>query len=157
MGKNAVSLAGAATVSAALALALGMGVANADPLVGMTYSKAADQVSGWGGTAIVASAVGASLQRDDCIVTSWHKNPNNTDQVLLALNCNAKLATPGMSGNSAASPEGRAEKKRQDDIKWLSENPDYCRQALAVHPDWGKLEGCDYDAPQPEAAPAASQ
>lgn len=157
MKKSTVGKAAGVTASAALALLLGTGVASADPLVGETYSKASEIVSGWGGTAIVSNTFGERVQRDDCIVASWHKNPNNIDQVYLALNCSDKVATPGHAGNSAASPAGRKEKQRLDDIQWLSENPDYCRQALVEHPEWGELEGCDYDAvqPAPEGAPAA--
>jgi hypothetical protein len=63
---------------------------------------------------IIATRTGALPEQDQCIVTqAWDKPsvtqsrqvPNN--EVWVALNCDAAVASPGSPGNCAASPEGR--------------------------------------------------
>ncbi len=97
---------------------LGAGVASADAYAGQTYSAASSAISSAGKTAVIASSSGNQLSQANCIVTRsqsapWLKGDNFspvTNTVLLYLNCNAKLAAPGVPGNSLASPEGQAEK-----------------------------------------------
>lgn len=101
---------------------LGAGVAAADDYAGKSYSDASSAISGAGQKAVIASSVGDAVGQSDCVVTRsqkapWLKGDNFspvTDTVLLFLNCNAKLASAGVSGNSLASPEGRAEKAAED-------------------------------------------
>ncbi len=130
--------------TAALAVGMGSGVAYADPLVGETFSKASGMISSWGGTVVVSTVVGGGQNRDDCTITSWRKDPNNKSRYLLALSCDAPVAAPGLSGNSVASPKGREAIKHQANIKWRSQNPQWCADAMKSHPEWGELEGCVY-------------
>lgn len=108
----------------AMSLTLGSGVAFADAYAGQSYSDASKAISDAGQKAVIATSVGGdSLSQGDCVVTrsqkaDWMKGDNFapvTDTVLLYLNCNAKLATAGKSGNSLGSPEGRAEKAAEDE------------------------------------------
>ena len=106
----------------AMSITFGSGVALADAYAGQSYSDASSAISGAGQKAVIASSVGDSVSQGDCVVTrsqkaAWLKGDNFspvTDTVLLYLNCNAKLATAGKSGNSLASPEGQAEKAAED-------------------------------------------
>ncbi|MCV7214106.1 hypothetical protein H7J51_02265 [Mycobacterium crocinum] len=107
----------------AVSLTLGSGVALADAYAGQSYSDASKAISDAGQKAVIATSVGDSLSQGDCVVArsqkaDWMKGDNFapvTDTVLLYLNCNAKLATAGKSGNSLGSPEGRAEKAAEDE------------------------------------------
>jgi hypothetical protein len=134
-------------------LALGSaGVASATPsVVGMTYDKAKDAVSNAGLKAEVSTSTGTELKQGDCIVVNQVVRPASTfgqqstpAEVLLALNCNAAVASAGVSGNSAASPEGQKAKKDQAALAWR-QTPDgqaWCVQAKQQHPDWFPVEGC---------------
>ncbi|EHB47763.1 hypothetical protein MycrhDRAFT_5889 [Mycolicibacterium rhodesiae JS60] len=107
----------------AMSLTFGSGVAQADDYAGQSYSDASSAISGAGQKAVIATSVGDGVSQGDCVVTHsqkapWLKGDNFspvTDTVLLYLNCDAKLATPGKAGNSLASPEGRAEKASEDE------------------------------------------
>ncbi|WP_179472017.1 hypothetical protein [Mycolicibacterium vinylchloridicum] len=107
----------------AMSLTFGSGVAQADDYAGQSYSDASSAISGAGEKAVIATSVGDGVNQGDCVVTHsqkapWLKGDNFspvTDTVLLYLNCDAKLATAGKSGNSLASPEGRAEKESEDE------------------------------------------
>jgi hypothetical protein len=129
---------------AALAVGMGSGVATADALVGKSFGDASGTIATWGGTAVVSTVVGDRQNRDDCTVASWRKDPQNHGKYLVALNCAAAVAAPGVSGNSVASPEGRAAAQQQANIKWRSQNPQWCADAMTAHPEWGELEGCVY-------------
>jgi len=113
---------GTVALGAASITFFGAGVAAADDYAGQSYSDASSAISGAGQKAVIAAAVGDAVSQSDCVVTRsqkapWLKGDNFspvTDTVLLFLNCNAKLAAPGVAGNSLASPEGRAEKAAED-------------------------------------------
>ena len=86
-------------------------------VVGQKYSDATSQLSSAGVSVVVSTTVGDTVSRPDCIVTRQQGRteaaPENTsasatNQVLLALNCGAQVATATSAGNSLASPEGRA-------------------------------------------------
>ena len=102
----------AAAASAAL---LGAGAAAAAPdVVGQTYNDAKQTIQQTGATAVIATRTGSVADESNCIVTNaWDKSQvtggrnQPTQQVMVALNCNAAVATAGAPGNSAASPEGR--------------------------------------------------
>ncbi|GAY15876.1 hypothetical protein MSZK_26020 [Mycobacterium sp. shizuoka-1] len=106
-----------------MSLTFGTAVAQADDYAGQSYSDASSAISGAGEKAVIATSVGDAVSQADCVVTHsqkapWLKGDNFspvTDTVLLYLNCNAKLATAGKSGNSLASPEGAAEKVAEDE------------------------------------------
>jgi hypothetical protein len=109
-----------------MSMILCAGVASAggpDNYAGETYADAAGQASDHGLTPIVMTRVGGELTTmggkgidGDCIVersqvssffdSSW-TNPGG--KVLFYLNCENHVASAGRPGNSAASPEGRAE------------------------------------------------
>jgi hypothetical protein len=113
---------GATTVSIAF---FGTGVAAADDYAGQTYSDASAAISDAGKKAVVTTRSGDSLPDDKCVVTSsqsapWLKGDDFTpvtDTVLVNLNCNAAVASATKSGNSAASPEGRAALKSAKEDK----------------------------------------
>jgi hypothetical protein len=93
----------------------GSGVAAADnEYVGQTYAEATQAISQSGQSETVATVVGDQLPTAQCRVIgsrsasfldSSGNNPGG--RVLLDLNCNADLASPGNPGNSAASPQGQ--------------------------------------------------
>jgi hypothetical protein len=118
-----IGLGMGAVCLSAVSLTLGSGVALADAYAGQSYSDASKAISNAGQKAVIATSVGDSLSQGDCVVTrsqkaDWLKGDNFSavnDTVLLYLNCNAKLATAGKSGNSLGSPEGRAEKVAEEE------------------------------------------
>jgi hypothetical protein len=120
-----------ALVGAASALtAFGTGVASADDaLAGLTYAKAKKALDGSGLTPVVATRVGSFLADDDCVITRSQLRAvkGKTTAILLYLNCNATVATSGDPGNSAASPEGRAQKQAQAVADSINANPDACK------------------------------
>jgi hypothetical protein len=126
------------------------GAAGADSYAGQTYGDASQAIASSGRTAIVASRSGTALSQDDCIVTRSQNAPFAQNSVLLFLNCNATLAGPGVSGNSAASPEGQAAINEQNGYIWKSTTEDgaaWCTANIRAHPDWGPsaFAGCpDY-------------
>ena len=95
---------------------LATGVASADDYSGKTYADTQSALSSAGMKGVIASRSGDSEPDDKCVVTSSEKAPwikgdkfaAVTDTVLLNLNCSAGVATATQSGNSAASPAGRA-------------------------------------------------
>jgi hypothetical protein len=147
------TLAGGALTAIAASLTLvSTGIASAGPsVVGMTYAKAAEAVQAAGLTAVVSTTVGTALPQNDCIVVSQvirapvtFGREYTASKVLLSLNCNATLASPGKSGNSAASPAGQLAKQEQDAEAWRR-SPDgqaWCAEAQGAHPEWFPLAGC---------------
>jgi hypothetical protein len=150
MAKNGWIGALAATLGVA-ALA-GAGAAGAAPsVVGMTYDKASEAVQSAGAEAEVSSVTGTALPKGECIVTNQvirgeviFGRQYTPSKVLLSLNCNATVASPGHPGNSVASPQGREAKKQQEDLEWRA-SPDgqaWCVKAEEAHPEWFPVEGC---------------
>lgn len=127
----------------------GVAWASGPDLSGQTYGKASAAIESWGATAVIATVVGSSLATDDCIVSrsirtryldSGGKKQGNVIQ--LDLNCNATVAGPGKSGNSAASPMGRTFKKELKILAWFNKDPKgcaahaaYCEQLCNKYPD----------------------
>jgi len=100
----------AATVS------VGAGIAVAAPdVVGQTYNDAKQTIQIAGSAVAIATRTGGLAETGKCIVTNAWDKPTVTppgqapppDTVLVALNCNAAVASAGSPGNSAGSPEGR--------------------------------------------------
>jgi hypothetical protein len=89
-------------------------------VVGKKYADASKLVQQMGGTPIIATRVGSNLGQDECIVTnawvgSFVRDGRRGDgEIMVALNCNGKVASAGSPGNSAASPEGRQAKAAGD-------------------------------------------
>jgi hypothetical protein len=116
---NKLSVYAAGTLSATAIVCFGTGVAAADDYAGQTYADASAAISDAGQKAVISTRSGDSLPDDKCVVTSsqtapWIKGDDFapvTDTVLVNLNCNASVASATKSGNSAASPEGRAARK----------------------------------------------
>lgn len=120
-------------------------------VVGMTFDKAKEAVSQSGGTVVTSTIVGDALPMGDCIVTSQSLRTERMfgreyteAKVLLSLNCNDVLASPGNPGNSAASPAGQEAKQQQKARDWRQTpaGQEWCATALKSHPDWFPLEGC---------------
>ena len=112
LGSIGLSFAAAVSVGSVAAQA-----ASPPNVVGQKYSDATSQLSAAGDSVVVSTTVGDTVSRSDCIVTRQQGRtesaPENTsasptNQVLLALNCGAQVATATSAGNSLASPEGRA-------------------------------------------------
>ena len=122
MKKIIVVGAGSAVAAVAASAALfGAGVAAAAPNVtGEKYSDAVDAINDAGGSVVVASRVGDTLDQDDCIVTNaWDASflridSSDDSQVMLSLNCAGDYATATKPGASVASPLGRAAKTQAE-------------------------------------------
>jgi hypothetical protein len=143
--KTATRAFGTLAVAAAAAISFGSGTAvAADPLVGKTLKDASAVMSeNWNATAVVESVVGSLLDRDSCIVTSWHKsayldssgNKRGTSNIYVNLNCNAAVASAGTPGNSAESAVGRQEVKNNETAEYMNSHPEYCLNNAASC-DW---------------------
>jgi hypothetical protein len=128
---RALGVIGAAMFSLTM---LGGGVASADGLTGKTYDEAAATISGWNGTPIVATVSGDQLEKENCIVTSWHASifldssgeNTRTKNYLLNLNCNSRVASPGHPGNSSMAPDAALAKKEQQAAANINKDPSYC-------------------------------
>jgi ribosomal protein L12E/L44/L45/RPP1/RPP2 len=120
--KTLTVLFGAATGVAAT-ISVGVGVAAAAPdVVGQTYADAAQAIQAAGSKPVIATRIGGRTDEAQCIVTNaWvhttvtqvYEKPKY-DEVRVALNCSAAVASAGSAGPSAASPEGRQALKAQD-------------------------------------------
>ena len=113
---NKILVAGVGALgSAAVALALGGGVASADDgVVGQTYADAKAALSQRGMAPVVASTVGDRKDWDNCIVTSATPasgidgfGNQSSAKMNVNLNCYAKYGTANWPGYSLASPEGQ--------------------------------------------------
>jgi hypothetical protein len=111
------------------------GLASADDFTGSTYSDARATAAQKNAEPVIATVNGDKLAIDDCIVTSWRQSmfldtsqngAGRTNEILFNLNCNALVASAGVPGNSAATPEGRAAKKEESDAEYLSQHMDKC-------------------------------
>jgi hypothetical protein len=136
MGSLVVRILSAVGAAVLFVTVFASGIAAADPYAGITYDAAAAKISGWKGTPVVGSVSGGLLERGDCIVTSSHKsnfldasgdNARSTE-VVLNLNCNNYVASPGHPGNSAMSPEGVKAKADQQFVTNVNKNPAWCEQ-----------------------------
>jgi hypothetical protein len=108
--------AGVVTMTALSTMVLTPGIAAADDYAGKKYSDVTSALADSDLTGVIATRSGDLVDDDDCVVTSSEKAPwikgddfaPVTDTVLLNLNCNAGVASAKTSGNSKASPEGKA-------------------------------------------------
>lgn len=130
-----VGVVGAAIVSVTL---FGNGVASADALIGLTYDQAVATIaSKWNGKAVIGTVSGDQVPKEDCIVTSWQNSifldsdgtNSRKDEILLHLNCNNRLASPGHPGNSSMSPEGVTAKKDQEAAASINKDPEFCEES----------------------------
>ncbi|MCV7174680.1 hypothetical protein [Mycolicibacterium sphagni] len=146
---------GGAAVAGAIVLTMttfGSGVAAADDWAGLTYAKASAAANQYGMKLVIATVTGAALPQDQCVVTRsekapWLKGDNFskvTNTILINLDCNAAVATAGVPGNSAASPEGRAEKEKEAQAVWRATTTWgalWCSENVKAHPNWD-FTGC---------------
>jgi hypothetical protein len=108
--------AGLIAASALPAMLASAGIASADDYAGKKYSDVMSALGDAGLTGVIATRTGDLVDDDDCMVTHSEKAPwlkgddfsPVTDTVLLFLDCDAGVASAKASGNSKASPEGRA-------------------------------------------------
>lgn len=123
MKKIRILMAGTAVTGAALSAALwGAGIAVAAPdVVGDTYDDASQAIEDEGGTVVVATRVGDSLDQGACIVTTASDasflriDTSDEGEVLLSLNCAGSYATATNPGASVASPAGRTAKSAAEE------------------------------------------
>jgi beta-lactam-binding protein with PASTA domain len=96
-------LFGAASGVAAT-MSVGAGIAAAVPdVVGQTYGDAVQTIQATGSHAVIATRIGGRADEDTCVVTNAWVRTSVTqisekpkyDAVLVALNCNAAVASPG--------------------------------------------------------------
>jgi hypothetical protein len=108
--------AGVIAMTAISTTVLTPGTAAADDYAGQKYSDVTSALADSDLTGVISTRTGDLVNEDDCVVTSSEKAPwikgddfaPVTDTVLLNLNCNAGVASAKTSGNSKASPEGKA-------------------------------------------------
>lgn len=111
------------------------GVASADPYTGQTFADASAHASKVNRVATVATAVGDVLSTSDCIVSHWQESSARDAgghliqprQILLDLNCNAKVATAGKPGNSVATKQGRDQKRDERAAAKINSDPSVCQ------------------------------
>ena len=116
MKKISAVCVGVLTVIAASTMVFAPGAAAADDYAGQKFSDVMSSLGNADMKGVIATRTGDSLDDDDCMVTHSEKAPwikgddfaPVTDTMLLDLNCNAGVASAKSSGNSKASPEGRA-------------------------------------------------
>jgi hypothetical protein len=128
----------------------GVAAARGPNPMGKTYSDAAAEIADWGWTATIAIIIGDQTATDDCVVTGFRTasfldpdGDRRDKEMLLDLDCNAKIAAPGQPGNSAASPEGRTAKKELKSLAWFAKDPAgncgpiaaYCAQLCEKYAD----------------------
>jgi hypothetical protein len=143
LGRGTALLGGLLTMSA-LSLFGGGNASAQDPLIGKTYEEATAEIKNWTGKPVRATIVGDGLELEKCIVSAWRKD-KKTGKFFLSLNCGNKIASAKDSGNSLASPEGRAQKRHDDTVDWLHQHPEHCLEMKAEHPEWFKkpMDGCE--------------
>jgi len=112
-----VSAIASAGVAAFVVAAVPAQAASSPTVVGKKYSDAKGALGSAGYSVAVSTTVGDQLARDDCTVTRQQDRtvppPENTGasatkQTLLALNCDAAVASATKPGNSLGSPTGAA-------------------------------------------------
>jgi hypothetical protein len=113
---SGVAIGGVAVVPALLGSSTAS-AASVPDVTGKKYSDASSAITGAGFTPVVSTTVGDRNAWPDCIVTDvvqrTKKPPANSqgsavNQVLVALNCNAGVASASTPGFSAGSPQGPA-------------------------------------------------
>ena len=114
--KTLTVLFGAAVgVAATVSIGAGVAAATVPDVVGQTYADAVQSIQASGSKPVIATRIGGRTDENQCIVTNaWvhttvtqiYEKPKY-DEVRLALNCSAAVASAGSAGPSAASPEGR--------------------------------------------------
>lgn len=117
---------------------------------GLTYAKASEKIAGWGGTAQIATVVGSQLATADCIVVNTREAGflnssgalEHSGTILLDLNCNLPVASPGKPGNSAASPQGKDAKLALARINRWNQNPESCSNARYCQAICDTYGGC---------------
>jgi hypothetical protein len=140
--------AGAVCVIGAIAVLMatfGTGVASADdPYVGKTYGAVSAVLAKNNADAIITVRVGNALPDDQCVITHSQLStkvpqdrltPRPRPAVLFALNCYAGVASAGTSGNSAASPEGRAAQSAQEVADFINAHPEACTASAKAASD----------------------
>ncbi|MCX2928788.1 hypothetical protein ORI20_00780 [Mycobacterium sp. CVI_P3] len=110
------------TITITSAPFFGCGIASADnEYVGQTYADATQAITQAGMSETIATVVGDQLPTSQCRVTGSRSATDigstgfsSGSRIMLDLNCNADVASPGNPGNSVASPEGRQAREAQE-------------------------------------------
>jgi hypothetical protein len=137
----------------------GLAAARGPNPMGKTYRDAAEDISAWGWTATIATVIGAQTATDDCLVIGFREasfldsdGGSRNNEMLLDLDCNARVAAAGQPGHSAGSPEGRAAKKEIKTLTYYGKDPAkhcasiaaYCRQLCEKYADSCSSEMQDF-------------
>lgn len=143
------SLAGGVCAAAAFVVVFGSGSASGiGEYNGMTYGKAVESASSWGGTITIATREGSYLPTDQCMIVGTRKagfldssgRSQGGYRYLVDLNCNDTTAMNGHPGNSLATPEGQKAFKLSKQGTALSEQYDK-EVADGKPPACGQSEG----------------
>ncbi|MGV0838061.1 hypothetical protein [Mycolicibacterium thermoresistibile] len=118
---------------------IGAGTAGAAPNVeGATYDEASAVIQRMNGVPVIASRYGSQLEQGNCIVTdAWDGSfvrdaqgfPSGAREVMLSLNCNARVAAAGRPGNSVTTPEGKSWKTVEHNAQLINRNPEVCEES----------------------------
>lgn len=127
---------GAGALMALTLVSPGSAVAAPD-VVGMTYDEAASAIQRQRATPVVAARYGSQLEQEKCIVTNaWDGSfsraaegfGSGRNEVMVTLNCNARVAAAGRPGNSATTPEGKSYKTVEHNANLINKNPEVCEE-----------------------------
>lgn len=124
---------------------VGGGVASADDMfIGKSYAQVSQMISDSKAKSEVVSVVGDQLERDECTVSGYRRDPMK-QKYLLTLYCDYTFSHDGLPGGSTGTQEGRKAKAHDEQVKFLRANPEECVRAKAAHPEWFKtpVEGCE--------------
>ncbi|GAT14833.1 Uncharacterised protein [Mycolicibacterium thermoresistibile] len=114
------------------------GAAAAPNVSGRTYDEAASVIERQNGRPVIAARYGSQLSEGDCIVTdAWDGSfvrdaqgfPSGTREVMLVLNCNARVAAAGRPGNSVTTEEGKSWKTVEHNARLINRNPEVCEES----------------------------
>ncbi len=148
--RNAVATLCKVCAASGLLAVIGAGIAHADnEYVGQTYAQAQQAIQQAGGTDTVASVVGDQLPTAQCRVTGSRtagfldsSGNGASGRILLDLNCNANLASPGTPGNSAPSPQSAQDQQAQQQAESQQNEGDELLQS-------GNVPGVPGQIPKP--------
>lgn len=148
MNKTLARGVGALAGAAVAAMVFGSGTAVAvNEYQGLTYERAAANISSSGQTVVIATRVGEYLPTEQCIVTgSQSRNSLDTSgnnrggAVMLHLNCNDPM-TKGRPGYSAVTPQGKQAQALKQTGTDISNN--YEQSVGAGQPSWCEENGAE--------------
>lgn len=137
MRKFILLIAGVCTALGLTAIGAPSAVA-APNVTGSTYDEASAVIKRINGVPVIAARYGSQLDEGDCIVTdAWDGSfvrdaqgfPSGRREVVVTLNCNARVAAAGRPGNSVTTPEGKSWKTVEHNAQLINRNPEVCEES----------------------------